>query len=119
MQQDRVYLDSRPIETQELSRYLRSSRKDFLKLYLRHVRVRFLENARLVRQFAADTDAPDLAYKVLRQSARFHAMWLVLRFSLAAPFVGPAWRFAEKLFLSAALSEQVGGGAQERAAESR
>jgi len=84
-------------QSPDLAPYLRSSRKAFLRTYLRETKVSFQESSLLVRQFAADTDAPDLAFTALRQSVRFHALWLVLRTSLALNLAGPVWRMTEKL----------------------
>jgi hypothetical protein len=96
--EDPAYLDGRPVDTRELLLHLRACRKDFLRLYLTHMRLTFLKSSREVRQSAAAADAPDMALAAFRQYLRFHGLWLVLRLSLLAPLTGPAWRLAEGLF---------------------
>lgn len=94
---DANYLRSRPVDVRELVRYLHSSRRELLHLHLRQIKLSFTESSRIVRQFAADTDAPDLAMLALRRSTEFHALWWALRLSLALPIVRPTWRLVERL----------------------
>ena len=95
--EDVEYLRARPVATSDLNRHMRGRRKAFLKTYLRQMRTDFKRNSLMLRQFAADTDAPDLAFVALRQSVRFHALWFVLRTSLFCNLTGPAWRLADSL----------------------
>lgn len=94
---DLDYLRNRPVDVAELVRHLRSSRKEFFHLHLRQMKLSFTACSRIVRQFAADTDAPDLAMLVFRRSIEFHALWWALRLSLVFPLLGPTWRLVERL----------------------
>ena len=94
---DLEYLERQPFDTRVLQRYARSARKRFLERYLEQKREAFRASARVAREFAADSDAPELAFAVLRQTVRFHCLWAALRFSLVFNMVGPAWRLTETL----------------------
>jgi hypothetical protein len=95
---DEGYLKGHMLETRDLRRHLRSTRKAFVRLYLKQTRDSFLASARVAREFAADSDAPELAFAVLRQTVRFHSLWAALRLSLTLNLAGPAWRLTETLF---------------------
>ncbi|MCB1021001.1 MAG: hypothetical protein KDC27_13795 [Acidobacteria bacterium] len=80
--QDLEYLSRQGVPTGDLSRAARRVRKQFLHLYLEQCRVSFHSSAEIARQFAADADSPELAFAVLRQTFRFHALSIALRFGL-------------------------------------
>jgi hypothetical protein len=98
------FLARQASETRDLRRYLRGNRKEFLKLYLQQTRASFVAGARVAREFAADSDAPELAFAILRQTVRFHVLWGVLRLSLNFRWAGLSWRLAETLARAARFS---------------
>lgn len=104
---DDDYLRGRSVAVGDLIEDLRSSRKEFLLLYLQETKAEFGESTRLVRQFAADTDAPDLAIRVLRQSIAFHWLWWAMRLSLVVPLARPACRLAERFVRISSLGSTV------------
>lgn len=106
--EDLDYLRGQPLETRDLSRCLKRGRKQFLKLYLQQTRASFDASARVAREFAADSDAPELAMAVFRQTLRFNVLWIALRLSLVFRLAGPAWRLTESLTRAARLSAQSG-----------
>jgi hypothetical protein len=96
-QEDQNYLKRQPFDSKRLLRYARSCRKRFVALYLEERRKSFEASARVAREFAADSDAPELAFAVLRESIRFRLLSAGIRLSLRFNLSGPAWRLAESL----------------------
>lgn len=98
--EDLEYLEGLPFQSRGLQRYAQACRKRFLEAYLEERRKSFFTSARVAREFAADSDAPELAFAVLRQSIRFRLLSAALRLSLRFHLIGPAWRLTESLVLA-------------------
>ncbi|MEZ5395986.1 MAG: hypothetical protein R2724_24675 [Bryobacterales bacterium] len=92
--EDLRYLENRAVPTGDLSRQARELRKRFLHLYLEQCRASFHSSAEIARQFAADADAPELAFAVLRQSIRFRFLSAALRLGLFLHPLVPVARLA-------------------------
>lgn len=85
---DLEYLRGQAFATDDLRRHTRDARKYFLRLYVSQCRSSFYASAQVARQFAADADDPELAFAVLRQTARFQLLSAALRLGLVFhPFV--------------------------------
>ena len=95
--QDLEYLERQGEDARRLVRYARASRKRFVELYLQERSRAFFAGARIAREFAADSDAPELAFAVFRQTIRFRAVSAALRLSLTFNLVGPAFRLLDSL----------------------
>ena len=99
--EDQEYLKRQPFDSRSLRRYVRSCRKRFVEIYLEERRKSFEASARVAREFAADSDAPELAFAVLRESVRFRILSAGIRLSLWFNLSGPAWRLVESLVKAA------------------
>ncbi len=94
---DPAYLKSRPAPTADLAAYLASSRRGFLKLYLRQIRRTYLRKSKALREFASQADAPELAFAVLGQSMRFQIAWWAIYLGAWIGLEGPLWSLAGRL----------------------
>jgi hypothetical protein len=112
---DFEFLERQPMDTRDLRRHLRRKRNDFLAQYLQETRESFLVSVRVAREFAADTDAPELSFAILRQTFRFHLLWVALRLSSVCHLTGLAWRLTETLVRAARPSTLSNASASDMA----